>query len=351
MKSPEVAVVIQKLTRKSGEGKVVFSAIEMLNEKHINFTVTTFSKPKEKLDISIRSFLPFSLSRFDKYQRLLVYFEARKLSPKIFLNFTGIPIPLSDRGNHVIYAGLAPLSLTKYSKSLFWKIYNIPFLFSMKYLRREAKKAKFIANSHYSARNLREIYGVEAKVIYPPIEYEYYSRAFSLQREGKYIVTVARIERSKFLENAVYISAKTKIPIVIIGYLADKKYLSYLQKLSKELNANVKFITNATNEQVLEAFSHACCYFHPNIGEHFGMPVVEAMAAGLIPVVPKESGASEIVPEEYSYASLDEAVQKIFLAVKDSKSRSVEMNKIASNFTISRFKEELWSYIKSLNIL
>lgn len=349
--NPEVAVVIQNLTNRSGEGKVVFSGIEMLSERKINFVVTTFSKPREKFDIPVMSFLPFSLSKLARYQRLLVWLEAKKVSPKIFLNFTGMPIPLSEKGTHIIYAGLAPLSLTKYSRSLFWKIYNMPFLLSLKYLKIEAKKARFIANSYYSARNLNEMYGVQAKVIYPPVNYEYYSKAFFQDRTGKYIVTVARIERGKFLENAIYVSARTRIPIIIMGYLADRRYLSYLQKLSNELNANVKFVINASNEQVLEAFSNACCYFHPNIGEHFGMPVVEAMAAGLIPVVPKESGASEIVPAEYSYSTLEEAVQKIFSASKDSKSRSAEMNKIASKFTVSRFKDELWNFIKSLNLL
>lgn len=352
MKNLDIAVVIHNLSKRSGEGKVTLSAIEMLMERKVNFIVITFSKPKENYhEIPITSFLPFNLPRFDRYQRLLVWLKARKVSPKIFLNMTGIPIPLSKNGVHVIYAGLAPISLTKYSKSLFWKIYNIPFSILMRYFKREAKKAKFIANSYYSAKNLYEIYGINARVIYPPIDYEYYSKALSLRREGNYMVTIARIEKGKQLENAIYVSAKTKIPIVIIGYLANGRYYNYLQKLSKQLNADVKFLMSASNEQVLEVLSKACCYFHPNIGEHFGMPVVEAMAAGLIPVVPKESGAAEIVPEEYSYVSLDEAVQKIFLAVKDSKSRSVEMNKIASNFTISRFKEELWSYIKSLNIL
>ena len=47
------------------------------------------------------------------------------------------------------------------------------------------------------------------------------------------------------------------------------------------------------------------------IGEHFGMSVIEAMAAGLITVVPKEGGTSEFVPQQYQYDTIKRAAEII----------------------------------------
>lgn len=38
-------------------------------------------------------------------------------------------------------------------------------------------------------------------------------------------------------------------------------------------------------------------YFHPMVGEHFGMSVVESMTAGLVPVVPDIGRPTEFVPK------------------------------------------------------
>jgi glycosyltransferase involved in cell wall biosynthesis len=47
------------------------------------------------------------------------------------------------------------------------------------------------------------------------------------------------------------------------------------------------------------------------IGEHFGMSVLEAMAAGLIPVVPNEGGLIEFVPQEYQFNTIEQAAEII----------------------------------------
>jgi glycosyltransferase involved in cell wall biosynthesis len=47
------------------------------------------------------------------------------------------------------------------------------------------------------------------------------------------------------------------------------------------------------------------------VGDHFGMAVVEAMAAGLIPVVPTEGGPAEFVPQRYHFATIEQAAEII----------------------------------------
>jgi glycosyltransferase involved in cell wall biosynthesis len=57
--------------------------------------------------------------------------------------------------------------------------------------------------------------------------------------------------------------------------------------------------------------SRSKLYLHPLAGEPFGIAVAEAMAAGLIPVVPHVGGNSEFVPERYHYGTLEEAAEII----------------------------------------
>jgi glycosyltransferase involved in cell wall biosynthesis len=339
----KVNVVTHNLNNKSGEGFVVFSSIEMLKERNVDFVVSTFSKPRENYDLPVRYYLPFNFSRFDRYQRLLVWLSARKIRSDIYLNFTGIPIPLSSRGIHIIYGGASPFEVTKYSRSLFWKSYRFPFKIALRFLRNETKKAKFVAYSFYSANTWKQLYGIEAKVIYPPVDVEDFFRAFH-ESGGKYILTIARIERGKFLERTIRLSHEVGIPAVIVGYLSDTKYYKELISLKTKLNANISFVLNASKEELIQVMKDACCYFHPTQGEHFGIPVVESMAAGLVPVVPKESGAAEIIPE-FTYSTLEDAESKVKEAYIKHYSKSYEMKEIASKFSKTRFKEEFWQYI------
>ncbi len=48
----------------------------------------------------------------------------------------------------------------------------------------------------------------------------------------------------------------------------------------------IRFEINASLDTLLYIMRESSVYFHPMIGDHFGVSVVEAIAAGLIPVVP-----------------------------------------------------------------
>jgi glycosyltransferase involved in cell wall biosynthesis len=67
-------------------------------------------------------------------------------------------------------------------------------------------------------------------------------------------------------------------PIVGGGVAALKMFLEWYNKPTK-------YVCGRT---LLSIIRESRVYFHPMVGEHFGMAVLEAMAAGLIPVVPNE---------------------------------------------------------------
>ncbi|MCH1771433.1 MULTISPECIES: glycosyltransferase [Metallosphaera] len=340
-------LVIHRVTRSvSGEGNVVRASAELLKEKKVDTTLATFSPPLDDLGLPYMSVVPFKLRLFDKYQRAFTYISARKTRPDFFLNITAIPIPLSDIAKHIIY-GVAPEFSSvpsKYNSSLVWKLYILPLRGLLKRFREEAQRSVFIANSRYSSKAIREIYGVDSEVVYPPVDVTDFLKAYHEEGEP-YFLTIGRFEPGKRLDLAVRLSAMTGIRGVIVGSMESDSYLKRLIKLSKELKADVQFLPNVKREYLIEVMKRASIYFHPTLGEHFGIPIVEAMAAGLVPIVPRESGGFEIVPE-FSYDSLEEASELVKSNLKAPSSVRRDLREKALGFDRRIFKERMWSVIE-----
>jgi glycosyltransferase involved in cell wall biosynthesis len=90
-------------------------------------------------------------------------------------------------------------------------------------------------------------------------------------------------------------------------------YYSGLQQMIEKLDLTeyITFEINASLGKLLSIIRNSSIYFHPMVGEHFGMSIIEALAAGLITVVPKEGGASEFVPQRYQYDTIKRAADII----------------------------------------
>jgi len=56
-------------------------------------------------------------------------------------------------------------------------------------------------------------------------------------------------------------------------------------------------VTNAKANELDKLLVSSLIYFHPAWGEHFGIALIEALAAGAIPLVPANSGVSEVLSE------------------------------------------------------
>ena len=94
----------------------------------------------------------------------------------------------------------------------------------------------------------------------------------------------------------------------VIGNITSEYDWNYYLNLKKmvgdyELEDYVTFETNVNLKRLFSIMKSAKVYFHPMVGEHFGMSVVEAMAAGLIPVVPNIGGQTEFVPLKYHFST------------------------------------------------
>ena len=182
-----------------------------------------------------------------------------------------------------------------------------------------------ITNSEFSRRAIVNAFGLEnIYVLSPPIDIETFRNIALMPNRGNerddIILVISRIAPHKEIENAIKLAKILKDNDIgkgmkIVGnlYCYFFDYYSKLKQMVLRLGLTdyVTFEINASLNELLSTMRESKVYFHPKIGEHFGMAVVEAMAAGLIPVVPNEGGLTEFVPKEYQFNSIEHAAQLI----------------------------------------
>ncbi|MBE3116117.1 glycosyltransferase [Candidatus Bathyarchaeota archaeon] len=197
-----------------------------------------------------------------------------------------------------------------------------------------------LANSHYTAAEIKEYSGKNAEVLYPPFTSTI--KTSSSNSKINLVVTTSRFEQNKMLERIPQIAAKTSknVKFAVIGRLFNREILSNLQETVKKLGLidRVKFYPDLPAQEKLELLSNAKIYLHTMVGEHFGISIVEAMASGCLPIVHNSGGMREFVPVKYRYETVQDAADKINSAINDwSPDKSFETKAIAENFSYANF--------------
>jgi glycosyltransferase involved in cell wall biosynthesis len=174
-------------------------------------------------------------------------------------------------------------------------------------------KPVILTNSRFSASIVERFLNVEAIVLYPPVDIEKY---LTLSKHGdreNIVVTISRIEPMKNLDIITDVAKEVKeAKFVILGSMQSNSYYAHLMRKIGMLNLEdrVKILINASEELKTEILRKAKIYLHPTKYEHFGIAVVEAMAAGLIPVVHRSGGPWTDIVEfgkyGFSFSNLEE---------------------------------------------
>ena len=187
------------------------------------------------------------------------------------------------------------------------------------------RNSTVITNSEFSRRAIINALGLHnIYILSPPIDIETF-RNIALMTNGyketnDIILVISRIAPHKKIENAIKLAKILKDNNIgkgmkIVGnlYYYFFDYYSELKQMVLDLGLTdyVTFEINARLDKLISIIRESRVYFHPMVGEHFGMAVLEAMAAGLIPVVPNEGGIIEFVPKKYQYQSIEHAAEII----------------------------------------
>ena len=127
-----------------------------------------------------------------------------------------------------------------------------------------------IANSNFTSRRIKKYWGLDSKVIHPPVEIERFM--FNKNREDFYL-SVCRLVPNKRIDLLVNSFNKSGLPLYIVGEGTEFKALKKMAK------SNIKFLGKQPNKVVEDLMSRCRCFIYPGV-EDFGITPIEAMASG-----------------------------------------------------------------------
>lgn len=287
-----------------GGEKYMMTIAECLSDKHEIFV---FWDKKEDLD-ELKSRFSLNLDRVCLKQNIFSgkvntwrrLFETKKYDAIVFLSDGSIPFSLSKK----LFVHLQqPLEQINSSS---WK---------------DAIKLRRITKVFYNSRftrsfNCEKLLGIQDVVIYPPVKLleKNVVKDNIILHVGRFRVRNIGIEDYK--KQGIMVGAFKKLiddglkdwKFVIAASVKkeDEEKFSQLKKSAQ--GYPIQFLVNKTNDELWNLYNKTKIYWHasgfgedlkkhPELAEHFGISTVEAMGAGVVPVVINEGGQKEIVTD------------------------------------------------------
>src|ERR671914_2517505 len=225
------------------------------------------------------------------------------------------------------------------------------------------RNSTVITNSEFSRKAVVNAFGLDhIYVLSPPVDIETF-RNVSLKRKSGdemngFILVISRIAPHKKIENAIKLAKILKDNNIgkgmkIVGnlYYYYFDYYSELKQMVLDLGLTdyITFEINASLDKLLSIIRESRVYFHPMVGEHFGMAVLEAMTAGLIPVVPNEGGLTEFVPQECQFNTIEQAAEIITYVFNHlPKTERIKISDDINKFSNSHYIEGFQTILNGL---
>ncbi|KIP05207.1 glycosyltransferase family 4 protein, partial [Phlebiopsis gigantea 11061_1 CR5-6] len=200
-----------------------------------------------------------------------------------------------------------------------------------------------------------------AKIVYPPCDTREMA-AFPLERREPVILSVAQFRPEK--DHAAQLRAfhafldkypewrKRNVQLVLIGgsrNAEDAARVDGLRALARELaiEAHTRFVLNAPYAEMLRWLARASVGLSTMVDEHFGISVVEFMAAGVVPVAHASGGPlHDIVvpfaggPTGFHATSADGFADAFYKVLSMGAEEQLALRGRARTWAVQRFSNE-----------
>lgn len=237
----------------------------------------------------------------------------------------------------------------------------------------------FLANSHFTMSWMKRYWGGETfqgEVLYPSIPPAMLVSAADVAiKKEKIILSVGRFASLGHTKNQLeiaqafrhFVQAAPRIAkgwkLVLIGSANDRNYIADVAASLSVSNAEI--ILDASFDTVRHFYQKAQIYIHasgfgrsqedkPELLEHFGMAVAQAMGCGCVPIVFAAAGPREIVETAgvgYTYESVDELSKILAKVTPTLESRPKEIRRgimeKAARFSRESQREQLWRLLRN----
>lgn len=368
--------ILHVFTICGGGEKVSLEIASVLRERGFDVTYVTnsevvlkkctemFQLPGDYDVIKVRSFLEEILSNiniFIRYRKLLLFskvFEKTLSLEEGLIIDSGVNVPLAVDISYIHYPTV--FSSKNVGLNPFQRLYNWLVLRKAQSIIGYPKLV--FTNSSWTARLIRETYGLNAEILYPPVDIEYF--AYDGRVKEKIIATVSRFMPGKNLHLLPRVASKLDYEWYLIGStgisksekrLSNKVLEMIENEKSKHRALNFHVLTNISSRELREILQNALFYVHPFYAEHFGIAVVEAMSSGAIPIVFKDGGAwTDIVSNisrELGYTEIEE-IPVIIRKLEDNSEKLIKLREkvVEKSMEFKRgvFREKFIFFIEKL---
>jgi len=266
----------------------------------------------------------------------------------------------------LIYINAVPLGLMhrypqiKPKQGGQWGPYSRIYAFLVRFLRNGDNT--IVTNSNFTRGIIEANLQKKALVVHPGIELNNIIASGGNQARENVVITVSRFRFAKGLEIIPKISQSVRSARFTLIGISDDASQECLKQISRlatgaGVQDRIQIFDNMPFGFILGNLLVAKIFLHTQAMEAFGMAIVEAMAAGCVPVVPRDGGPWFDILEGkegvygFSYGSISEAAQKIRMLLENDELRtevSARARRRATDFDSSVFESEILRLVKKV---
>jgi alpha-1,2-mannosyltransferase len=204
--------------------------------------------------------------------------------------------------------------LNKYPLIKYMKIFYYKLIMKLYQFMGNKCLSYAYVNSTWTLNHMKDLWNElynrkKLSILYPPCSTALYREASKNHNRKNIIVSFAQFRPEKRQDMQIDILNDLKDQLVefpefqdlelhIIGGVRNKDDEQILENLKMKASQSkykdyIKFLPNGSTEQIIEEMAQAKIGIHTMIAEHFGITLIEMMAAGLILVTHKSAGAED----------------------------------------------------------
>ena len=164
--------------------------------------------------------------------------------------------------------------------------------------------------------------------------------------DGINLIIIGSEEPRKRVEFAIEVCGGMNVTLHKIGAESSPDSKKKLCSLADELNCNLNWVGRLEQDDMIAALQHADALLFPSIAEGFGLPPLEAYAAGTVALV-ADAPAHNVIPLEHHILPHDD-IQMWRTAISELSDESDEVRARAADFSVERWTERLQEAYNSL---
>jgi glycosyltransferase involved in cell wall biosynthesis len=356
-------IVHISLNARGGGERLAVATIKAISSMGIDVELSTLEKPDMQLihdayGTSIEADLKKirTLNIFQKYRPRncnvtvnthgdMLPFYHNDFNKKNAITYCHYPIAshLIDCGDPDYSAALQNMCLLGMTPSLQNRYYNAARTAYIKMM----VNSTVLTNSNFSRKAILKSFGVDSGVLPPPVDVDIFRNAcLTSNSRDDSILVISRFHPSKKIENVIHLAKllhqnELGTEMNIVGNMLPDGvgYFNYLNNLVKhyELEDFVRFEINLRFDRLLDLMRRSKVYVHPLPGEPFGISTVEAMSAGIIPVVPDIGGHTEFVPAKYQFHTYGQGVGAVAAALAAPASERAKLSHSTQKYSVTNY--------------